>query len=74
MSVVQCLTRTVFVVLMSMPLQPELAFSKDGFCYRHDAPNGAVRPSQHSVQPKTAKKARNAPNTGKMNGLQRNPP
>jgi hypothetical protein len=57
MRVVQCVTRTVFVALMSMPLLTELVLGKDGFCYRHGAPNGAVPTRPHSIQPKTAKKA-----------------
>lgn len=55
MYVVQCVTRTTFVAFRSMPLLTELVSSKDGFCYRHGAPNGAVAPSLHSAPPKTVK-------------------
>jgi hypothetical protein len=43
MFVVQCVAVTVFVAFTSMPLLTELVSSEDGFCYRHGAPNGAVR-------------------------------
>ena len=37
---VKCVAATVFEAFSSMPLLMELISSKDGFCYRHDAPNG----------------------------------
>ena len=33
-----------------MPLLTELGWTKDGLCYRHGAPKGAVPPSQHLIR------------------------
>jgi hypothetical protein len=52
---VQCPATTVLAAFLSMPLLTELVSSKDGFCYRHGAPNGAVFPSQRPIPLKTAK-------------------
>jgi hypothetical protein len=38
-----------FTALVSMPLLTELVSAKDGFCYRHGAPNGAV-PKPNSAE------------------------
>ena len=35
-----------FLALISMPLPTELVSTEDGFCYRHDAPNGAIPTGQ----------------------------
>ena len=43
---VECVATTVWVALISMPLLTELVSMADGICYRHDAPNGAVRTRQ----------------------------
>jgi hypothetical protein len=42
MFLVKCVATTVFVGSISMLLLTELVSSEDGFCYRHDAPGGAV--------------------------------
>jgi hypothetical protein len=60
MCVAQCVATAGLVVFMFMPLLTELGSSEDGFCYRNGTPNGVVRPSQHSIPPKTAKKQRDA--------------
>jgi hypothetical protein len=54
MFVVQCVAMTVFVAFISMPLLTELVSSEDGFCYRHGAPNGAVRKPAPPILLRTA--------------------
>jgi hypothetical protein len=40
---VEHVANTVFAALTSMPLLTELVSTEDAVCYRHGAPNGAVR-------------------------------
>jgi hypothetical protein len=46
---------TVFVAFNAMPLLMELVSRKDGLCYKHGAPNGALTPSKHQISLATAK-------------------
>jgi hypothetical protein len=55
MFVVQGMATTVCAALIAMPLRTELDSSKDGFCYRHGAPIGAVPSGQHPIRLETAK-------------------
>jgi hypothetical protein len=43
---------TELVALVSVPLLTELVSMENGVCYRHGAPNGAVRTSQRPIEPK----------------------
>jgi hypothetical protein len=43
---VERVATTGLVALVSMPLLTELVSRENGYCYRHGAPNGAVRTSQ----------------------------
>jgi hypothetical protein len=49
MAEVQCLATALLAAFVSMPLLTELISREDGSYYRHDAPNGAVFPSQHPI-------------------------
>jgi len=40
---VECVLTAVWVALIFMPLLTELVSMENGVCYRHGAPNGAVR-------------------------------
>jgi hypothetical protein len=42
----ECAVTAVLVALVSMALLTELVSTENGVCYRHGAPNGAVRTSQ----------------------------
>jgi hypothetical protein len=46
---VERVATTGLVALVSMPLLTELVSRENGYCYRHGAPNGAVRTSQRVV-------------------------
>jgi hypothetical protein len=47
---VECVAATVLIAPIFMPLLTELASMENGVCYRHGAPNGAVRTSQRPIQ------------------------
>jgi len=55
---VRCVSTRVLAAFLFMPLLPELVTVEDRFCYKHDAPHGALPPNQHPVLPKTAKNQR----------------
>jgi len=44
---VECAATQGFLTFLSMPLLTELVSIKDGFNYKHGAPNGAVTTRQH---------------------------
>ena len=47
MARVDCVAKQGFVAFISMPLLTELVSIKEGFSYKHGAPNGAVTTRQH---------------------------
>ena len=49
---VGCVATTVLVMLIYVPLLTELVSSEDGVCYKHGAPNGAVRTRQPCLEAK----------------------
>ena len=51
---VQRVATTVLAAFVSMPLLTELAPGKNGFCYKHGAPNGTVPRPATPIPPKTA--------------------
>ena len=52
---VQCVATTVLAAFLFMPLLTGLVTVANRFCYKHDAPHGALPPNQHPILPKTAK-------------------
>jgi len=48
----ECVATTVLVALISMPPLTELVSMADGICYRHGAPDGAVRTRQPCLEAK----------------------
>ena len=52
---VECVATTVLIASISMPLLTELVSMENGVCYKHGAPNGAVRTGQRPIKTKTAK-------------------
>jgi hypothetical protein len=52
---VDCVANQRFGTFISMPLPTELVSIKEGFSYRHGAPNGAVTTHQLCIPGKTAK-------------------
>jgi hypothetical protein len=50
----ECMATTGLVALVFMPLLTELVSTKNGVCYRHGAPNGAVRTHQRRIELKAA--------------------
>jgi len=52
MFVVHCAATTVKVTSGSMPLLAELVSGREGFCYKHGAPSGALlpKPAAHSTE------------------------
>jgi hypothetical protein len=52
---VECVATQGFVTFISMPLLTELFSIKDGFSYKHGAPNGAVTTSPYRIAPKIAR-------------------
>ena len=59
---VERMAKRGLVAIISMPLLTELVSHEDGFCYRHDAPNGAVPARRRGILSKTAKN-RESPTT-----------
>ena len=55
MSEVQWVATTVLAACLFMPLLMELVPIEDRRYYKHDAPHGALPPSQHPIPPETAK-------------------
>jgi hypothetical protein len=53
-----------FTVFCRMPLLTELGSRKDGFCYKHGAPSGAVRAGSGSIPLKTRKNLYRASDSG----------
>jgi hypothetical protein len=49
MARVECVAAQGFLAFNSMPLLTELGSIKDGFSYKHGAPNGAV-PRSNSIE------------------------
>jgi hypothetical protein len=47
MTRVECVATQGLLTFISMPLLTELVSIKDGFSYKHGAPNGAVTTRQH---------------------------
>ena len=52
---VECVANQGFGMFISMPLLTELVLIKEGFSYRHGAPNGAGTTRQHCIPPSTAR-------------------